>query len=485
MDTQTADLYAGKGLYIAGQWTRGSGERIAVIDPATEHTIGEIPKATPAELTAAVDAAATAFPKWRATNAWERARLLNAIAAHIRANLDRYATIMTREIGKPLAEAKGEFTVAAEQFEWYAGEAQRIYGQTIEGRAPDARLVVLYQPVGPVAAFTPWNFPGFLPARKIAPALAAGCTVVLKPAEETPGSAYAILESIIAAGVPAGVVNLVTGDPDQVSRHLIADTRIRKVSFTGSVPVGKHLMKLAADDVKRVSMELGGHAPVIVFDDADPLFAAEAAARAKFRNAGQVCVSPTRFFVHEKLYDAFADRFVQVAKSLKIGNGFEAGVEMGPVANQRRFDAAAGFVEDAVSKGAKLLTGGGAVPGQNSGFFFAPTVLGNVPDDARIMTEEPFAPVAPLVPFTDIDATIRKANSLPFGLAAYLFTKDLKRATETAEQLEAGMVGVNDLLVSTAEAPFGGVKNSGVGREGGSLGIKDYLEPHYIKYKLV
>jgi len=485
MDTQPADLYAGKGLYIGGQWTQGTGGRLTVIDPATEQTIGEIPKATPADLTAAVDAAAEAFPKWRATNPWERARLLHAIAAHIRANLDNYARIMSREIGKAFAEAKGEFAVSAEQFEWYAGEAQRIYGQTIEGRTPDARLVVLYQPVGVVAAFTPWNFPGFLPARKIAPALAAGCTVVIKPAEEAPGSCMAILDSIIAAGVPAGVVNMVTGSPDEVSRHLIADTRVRKVSFTGSVPVGKHLLKLAADDVKRVSMELGGHAPVIVFDDADPLAAAEAAARAKFRNSGQVCVSPTRFFVHEKVYDAFTDRFVAVAKSIKVGNGLEPGVEMGPVASKKRFDAAASFVADAVEKGAKLLAGGGAVPGQNRGFFFAPTVLGDVPENARIMTEEPFAPVAPLVPFSDIDATIKKANSLPYGLAAYLFTSNLKRATETAEQLEAGMVGVNDCLISTAEAPFGGVKHSGMGREGGSLGIKDYLEPHYIKYKLV
>ena len=279
--------------------------------------------------------------------------------------------------------------------------------------------------------------------------------------------------------------NMVTGSPDEISRHLIADQRIRKVSFTGSVPVGKHLLKLAAEDVKRVSMELGGHAPVIVFDDADPIMAAEAAARAKFRNAGQVCVSPTRFFVHEKVYDAFTDRFVQVAKSIKVGNGLEAGIEMGPVASKKRFDSAMSFVQDAVEKGAKLLAGGGAMPGQNRGFFFAPTVLGDVPENARIMSEEPFAPVAPLVPFSDVGETIRKANSLPYGLAAYLFTKDLKRATETAEQLEAGMVGVNDVLISTAEAPFGGVKQSGVGREGGSFGIKDYLEPHYIRFKLV
>jgi succinate-semialdehyde dehydrogenase/glutarate-semialdehyde dehydrogenase len=309
--------------------------------------------------------------------------------------------------------------------------------------------------------------------------------VVIKPAEETPGTCMLILACIIEAGVPAGVVNLVLGDPAFVSSTLIADPRIRKISFTGSVVVGKSLVKLAADDLKRVSMELGGHAPVIVFEDADPVQAADMAVRAKFRNAGQVCVSPTRFFIHEKIFDAFAEKFVSVAKSLKIGNGLEPGIEMGPLANRRRVDSASALVADAVSKGAKVLTGGAPIAEMNRGFFFQPTVLAHVPDEARIMREEPFGPLAPLNSFTDRDAVVARANSLPVGLAAYIFTRNLKTAQEVAEQLETGMVGVNEMALGTAELPFGGVKWSGMGREGGPLGIKDYLEPHAMKFRML
>lgn len=487
MDTVAqGDLYAGMGFHIGGQWrgTGGAGSR-TVIDPATELPNGEIPLASAADLTAAVDAASEAFKTWRRVGPWERSRLLHACAAKVREHADKIARMMTRESGKPLAEAKGEVMGAAEYFEWYAEEAKRIYGFTVEGRTPDSRLQVSYQPVGPVAAFTPWNFPAVLPARKIAPALAAGCTVVIKPAEETPGTCMLILACIIEAGVPPGVVNLVLGDPAFVSSTLIADPRIRKISFTGSVAVGKSLVKLAADDLKRVSMELGGHAPVIVFEDADPVQAADMAVRAKFRNAGQVCVSPTRFFIHEKIFDAFAEKFVSVAKSLKIGNGLEPGIEMGPLANRRRVDSASALVADAVSKGAKVLTGGAPIAEMNRGFFFQPTVLAHVPDEARIMREEPFGPLAPLNTFTDRDAVVARANSLPVGLAAYIFTRNLKTAQEVAEQLETGMVGVNEMALGTAELPFGGVKWSGMGREGGPLGIKDYLEPHAMKFRML
>ncbi|MCC7281192.1 MAG: NAD-dependent succinate-semialdehyde dehydrogenase [Acetobacteraceae bacterium] len=486
MDTVAGDLYAGMGLHIGGQWrASGGGGRRTVIDPASELSNGEIPLASAADLTAAVDAAAEAYRSWRKVGPWERSRLLHAVAARIRANADAIARMMTREVGKPLAEAKGETLSAAEYFEWYAEEAKRIYGFTVEGRTPDSRLQVAYQPVGPVAAFTPWNFPAVLPARKIAPALAAGCTVVIKPAEETPGTCMLILAALIEAGIPPGVVNLVLGEPAFVSSTLIADQRIRKISFTGSVAVGKSLMKLAADDLKRVSMELGGHAPVLVFADADPVQAAEMSARAKFRNAGQVCVSPTRFYVHEKVFDAFSEKFVAVAKSLKVGPGLEPGVEMGPLANRRRFDAAQALVADAVAKGARVLTGGAPVAGQNRGFFFQPTVLADVPDTARVMTEEPFCPIAAMTTFNDTEAVIARANGLPVGLAAYMFTRDMKTAQDVAERIETGMVGINELALGTAELPFGGVKWSGLGREGGPLGIKDYLEPHAMKFRLV
>jgi succinate-semialdehyde dehydrogenase/glutarate-semialdehyde dehydrogenase len=486
MDTVSGDLYAGMGLYIGGAWRASGGAgRRSVIDPATELSNGEVPLASADDLSAAVDAASDAFKTWRKVGPWERSRLLHAAAAKVRANADAIARMMTREVGKPLAEAKGEVMGAAEYFEWYAEEAKRIYGFTVEGRTPDSRLQVSYQPVGPVAAFTPWNFPAVLPARKIAPALAAGCTVVIKPAEETPGTCMLIVQALVEAGIPAGVVNLVLGDPAFVSSTLISDPRIRKISFTGSVAVGKSLIKLAADDLKRVSMELGGHAPVIVFEDADPVQAAELSVRAKFRNAGQVCVSPTRFFVHERVFDAFAERFVAVAKSLKVGNGLEPATEMGPLANRRRFDAAQEMVADAISKGAELLCGGAPVAGTNRGFFFQPTVLKNVPDDARMMHEEPFGPLAPLNSFSDREAVIARANSLPVGLASYIFTRDMRTGQEVAERLETGMVGINEMALGTAELPFGGVKWSGMGREGGPLGIKDYVEPHAMKFKLV
>ena len=477
-------MYQQYGLFLGGEWREArDGATITMIDPADEEVLGTIPKAGAADLDDALAAAARGFEAWRKTPPWTRSAVLRAIAGELRQRADAATTAMSREMGKPLAEAKAEFNSAIDQFDWYADEARRIYGHTLDGREADVRLQVRYDPVGPVAAFTPWNFPALLPARKIAAALAAGCSIIIKPAEEAPSATYIIAEAATAAGLPAGVLNVVTGVPAEVSTKLIASPIIRKVSFTGSVPVGKQLLRLCADGVKRASMELGGHAPVLVFEDADPVLAAETCARVKFRNAGQVCVSPTRFYVHEAVHDDFAKRMVEVVQGLKLGRGTDPGVDCGPMANARGRERAAGFVEDALGKGAELLTGGGPPAEMNRGFFFAPTVLGHVPDEARIMSEEPFAPIAPLSTFQSFDEVIARANAVPYGLAGYVFSSSLKTANRAAEALEVGMVGVNDLFVSSAEAPFGGVKESGIGREGGKLGILDYLEPKLMKFR--
>ncbi len=478
-------MYDKFGLYIDGQWRPAlSGKTCPVIDPATEEAIGTIPVAEEADLDLALAAALKGLRVWRATQPWERAARIRRVAELVRQRVDRIARIVTMETGKPLAESKGEIGATADQFEWYAEETKRIYGQTIEGRTPDQRYQVIYQPVGVVAAFTAWNFPIILPARKISAALGAGCSIIIKPAEEAPGSCMALVEACHDAGIPAGVVNLVTGVPKQISAYLIASPIVRKVSFTGSVPVGKQLLRLCADGVKKVSMELGGHAPVIVFEDADPVAAARAAGTAKFRNCGQVCISPSRFYVHDSIRAPFGAAMAELAKSLKIGHGLEADTTVGPLANQRGLDHAKALVEDARRQGAKVLAGGGTPPGMNRGYFFEPTVLSEVPESARIMIEEPFVPIAPIVGFTEFDDVIERANNVPFGLAGYIFTNSLRTATLASEALEVGMVGVNEMLLASAEAPFGGIKQSGMGREGGALGIQDYLEPKYVKYKI-
>jgi succinate-semialdehyde dehydrogenase/glutarate-semialdehyde dehydrogenase len=470
------------GLYIDGAWGQAAaGGTKAVLDPATEDVVGHIPDATEADLDRALTAAERGFGQWRTVGAWERGAKLRKVAVLLRERAEPLAAFMSAETGKPVAEARGEWAAAADQFEWYAEETKRIYGQTIEGRQADMRLAVIYQPVGVVAAFSAWNFPALLPARKIAAALGAGCAIVVKPAGEAPGCCMGIIQACHDAGIPAGVVNLVTGNSRRISRHLIASPIVRKVSVTGSVPVGKEILKLAADGVKKVSMELGGHAPVLVFEDADVIKAAETCANTKFRNCGQVCISPSRFYVHESVYERFAARFVEVARSIKVGRGNDAGVTMGPLANARSLDHIKELVADAVGRGAKVLAGGNPPAGFNRGYFYEPTVLGGVPDDARIMHEEPFGPVAPLTTFKSFEEAIARANGLPFGLAGYLFTSSLRTATLASEALEVGMVGVNDMLLACAEAPFGGIKESGMGREGGALGIFDYLEPKYIK----
>jgi succinate-semialdehyde dehydrogenase / glutarate-semialdehyde dehydrogenase len=477
--------YSDFGLYIAGEWRAAAhGGTKPVIDPATEDLIGVVPDAAPADLDRALEAAQTGFATWRWVRSWDRAAKLRGVAELLRARLDDLAALMSTETGKPIAEARGEWSATADQFEWYSEETKRIYGQTIEGRQPDVRLSVIYQPVGVVAAFSAWNFPALLPARKIAAALAAGCAIIIKPAGESPGCAMAIVQACHDAGIPQGVVNLVTGDSRRIADHLIRSPIVRKVSLTGSVPVGKEILRLAAEGVKKVSMELGGHAPVLVFDDADPISAAEICATTKFRNCGQVCISPSRFYVHESLYEPFSRRFTQVANSLKPGRWRDEGATIGPLANARGLENIKLLVADALARGAELLAGGRPAAGFNRGFFFEPTVLGRVPDEARIMAEEPFGPAAPITTFTDFDEVVSRANALPFGLAGYVFTSSLRTATLASEALEVGMVGVNDMLLAAAEAPFGGIKESGMGREGGALGIRDYLEPKYIKARL-
>lgn len=478
------NLYRDLGLFIDGIWSGSPDDTGRVVfDPASEDTVGRIPDASADDLDAALAAAERGLELWRRTPAWERSKSLRKVADVLRNQIDANATIMVEETAKPRAEAVGEWNATADQFEWYSEEAKRVYGHSLDGRQQGVRLNVIFQPVGVVAAFSAWNFPALLPARKIAAALAAGCSIILKPASEAPGSSMAIVKACEEAGIPAGVVNLVTGDSAFISKHLISSPIIRKISLTGSVPVGKHLMHLAADGMKKVSMELGGHAPVIVFPDTDPSEAARICAAAKFRNAGQVCISPSRFYVHRSIYEPFAATFAEAARSLSLGHGRDSAVTMGPMASRRGQDGAKELVRDALAHGAKVLAGGGPPQGFNRGFFFEPTVLGDVSDDARIMSDEPFAPIAPIASFSNYDEVMKRANGLPFGLAGYVFSKDLAVTTRAAEDLEVGMVGVNDMLLATAEAPFGGVKESGMGREGGMLGIRDYLEAKYIKTK--
>ena len=478
-------MYQDLNLFIRGEWRAASDNSTkTVTDPATDEVLGTIAAATSEDIDAALTAAKEGFEVWRKTGPWDRAAKIRKVAELIRERQEQIANLMSLETGKPLAESMGETGAAADQFEWYSEETKRIYGQVIQARTGDSRMSVIYQPVGVVAAFSAWNFPALLPARKMSAALAAGCSIIVKPAGETPACCAALVKACEDAGIPPGVVNMLTGNSNQIAEQLIRSPIVRKVSVTGSVPVGKQILSLAAEGVKKVTMELGGHGPVVVFDDFDAVQAAEMCAPTKFRNCGQVCISPTRFYVHESNYDAFANRFAEIAKSLKIGAGLDEGVQVGPMANKRGLDTIKRMTQDALDRGAALLAGGKAPAGLDQGNFFEPTVLGRVPDDALVMTEEPFGPIAPITTFTDYDEVMARANSLPFGLAGYVFSNNLSVATRAYEDLEVGMVGVNEMLLATAEAPFGGVKESGMGREGGSLGIQDYLVPKYVKIKL-
>jgi succinate-semialdehyde dehydrogenase/glutarate-semialdehyde dehydrogenase len=475
-------MYRSQGLYIAGHWRQAAdGATLAVVDPASEEELGAIPIATPSDLDAALEAAEQGFARWSCVSSHERGARLRAIADGIRERADEIARQITREVGKPLAEAHAEVLATAEQFEWNAEEAQRIYGQTLAGRDANMRLELRYGPIGIAAAFTPWNFPALLPGRKLAAALAAGCSVILKPSEEAPGAAFALAEAAHEAGLPAGALGIVTGEPETISAHLLASPRVRKLTFTGSVPVGKQLMARAAAQLTKVSLELGGHGPVLILEDTDPEAAATACARAKFRNAGQVCISPSRFYVHRSIAEPFREAFADTARNLRLGNGLDPEVEMGPLANPRRLKMAQSLVDDALGLGAKLLAGGGRPASPARGYFFSPTVLAHVPAEARILHEEPFVPVAPILEFDDLDEVLARANALRYGLAAYVFTRSLRSAERVADALEAGMVGINDFALASAEAPFGGVKESGMGREGGALGIREFLEAKMIK----
>ncbi len=480
-------LYRAYGLYLDGQWRAASdGNAREVLDPSNQEVIGFIPSATAADLDAALASAKQGFAAWRKTSPWERAAVLHKTAALVRTRTEEIATLMSTETGKPIAQARGELADAADQFDWYAGETQRIYGQTFQARVPEVRMQVRLEPVGVVAAFSAWNFPALLPSRKIAAALGAGCSIIVKPASEAAGSAMAIVQALHDAGLPAGVVSLVTGDSTFISETLARSPIVAKISLTGSTGVGRRMLHLAADGIKRVTMELGGHAPVLVFEDADVELAAEQSARFKYRNCGQVCASPSRFYVHESLYARFCERFAEVAKGLRVGPGLDPATEVGPMANRRGLDHSMKLIDDAVGRGARLIAGGSRpshLPG-DKGYYIAPTALADVPPDALVMHDEPFGPVAPIAPFATIDEAVALANSTPYGLASYLFSRSLHTATLASEAIEAGMVGINDFAIAAAEMPFGGVKESGMGREGGAFGIRDYLEAKYIRTRL-
>ena len=457
-------------LFIGGEWRR-SQSTIDVINPSTEQTIGQLPVATTSDLDDAIRAATMGFDVWRATAPAERAAVIRRAAALLRERQDEIATAITMEHGKPYRQAQLEVIRGAEFFEWDAGEAVRTYGRVIPS-GPGIRYVVHHQPIGPVAAFAPWNFPMSQPARKVAGALASGCSIILKAAEETPAGAIHIAKAFQDAGLPDGVLNLVFGVPAHISDHLIPHEAIKLVAFTGSTAVGRHLTMLAASHMTPVLMELGGHAPVIVCEDADVALAATTSAARKVRNAGQVCTSPTRFFVHRSIYEQFLDVFASRCAATKVGDGMDPDTEMGPLANGRRITALRELVDDAVSVGATLVTGGSRIG--STGFFFEPTVLANVPAAARVMCEEPFGPLAIVNPVDSLDEAIDAANAVPYGLAAYGFTNRADYVDAMVEHVEAGNLSINTLEASVPETPFGGVKSSGYGREGGAEGLHHY-----------
>jgi succinate-semialdehyde dehydrogenase/glutarate-semialdehyde dehydrogenase len=456
-------------LLINGEWIARPGQ--PVINPADETTIGTVPHATTADLAAAVTAAERGFKVWRNTSPAKRAEIILKAAAIIRQRVEEMAVVMTLEQGKPIAQSRLEVQRASDIIEWDAQEGRRTYGRIIPAE-PGMRHTVLRQPIGPVAAFSPWNFPVSSPSRKVGGALSAGCSIILKASEETPGGAYQLARAFTDAGLPPGVLNLLYGNPASISEYLIPHPSIRLVTFTGSIPVGKRLAAMAGQHMKPAIMELGGHAPVIVCDDVDPEAAAAAAVLGKTRNAGQVCVSPTRWFVAEKIHEPFARAFAEKAAALKIGNGIDPANQMGPLANHRRIEAMTELVADAKSKGAKVLSGGTRLA--NRGYYFPLTVLADVPDQARAMREEPFGPLALVNPVKNLDEAIAKANSLPYGLAAYAFTHSARNVDRLSEEIEVGNLSINHYVASLAETPFGGVKESGYGREGGLEGLQGY-----------
>ncbi|MDH3983246.1 MAG: NAD-dependent succinate-semialdehyde dehydrogenase [Gammaproteobacteria bacterium] len=467
-------------LYINGEW-RKTARDLPVINPATEEEIGRLPHAEKSDLDDALEAAEAGFRVWSQTPPVERASVLVNAAALMRKRQEEIGTAITQEHGKPITQARLEVIRGCEFFEWDAGEATRTYGRVIPS-GPGVRHVVHHQPIGVVAAFSPWNFPMSQPCRKVAGAIAAGCSVILKASEETPAGALHIARALHDAGLPPGVLNLVFGEPAEISEHLIKQDPVRLVAFTGSTAVGRHLTMLAAQHMTPVLMELGGHAPVIVCEDTDVETAAISGAIRKMRNAGQVCTSPTRFFVHESIFEQYADAFVSRAAETIVGNGFEPNVEMGPLANDRRVAALTELVDDARDQGAEVRTGGSRLG--DKGYFFEPTVLVNVPDSARVMQEEPFGPLAMINPVASLDEAIEKANSVPYGLAAYGFTNRADYVDRMIEGIEAGNVSINTLEASLPETPFGGVKHSGYGREGGTEGLHNYMITKNVSHSL-
>ena len=472
-------MYPSLSLYIDGKFIPADGRREQpVFNPATGEVIGQLPHASAQDLDGALAAAARAFEGWKKSSPMTRSKVLRKVAELARERAAEIGRHMTLDQGKPLAESTGEVMLCADHAEWHAEECRRIYGRVIPARLDGVRQLVLREPVGVCAAFSPWNFPFNQAIRKISAAVGAGCTIILKGPEDAPSAVLALARLFHDAGLPPGVLNLVWGVPAEVSQHLINSPIVRKISFTGSVAVGKMLAAQAALLMKRSTMELGGHAPVIVCDDADIDNAVKLMVAFKFRNAGQVCVSPTRFYVQAGVYDKFVGAFVDQALALRVGDGLVAGTQMGPLAQPRRVGAVAGFIADAVARGASVLAGGAPMPGQ--GNFFAPTVIADLPEDARLMTEEPFGPVAGMVRFKTLDEVLKRANSLPFGLAAYAFTGSSRNAQALSSGLEAGMVSINHLGLALAETPFGGIKDSGIGSEGGSETFDGYLNTKFV-----
>ncbi|MGY2399727.1 NADP-dependent succinate-semialdehyde dehydrogenase [Pseudomonas sp. SDO5271_S396] len=465
--------------YIAGVWSEAdNGQTIKVNNPATGEILGSVPKMGADETRRAIEAAEKALPAWRALTAKDRSTVLRRWFELIMANQDDLARLMTLEQGKPLAEAKGEIAYAASFIEWFAEEGKRVYGDIIPGHQPDKRLLVIKQPIGVTAAITPWNFPCAMITRKVGPALAAGCTMVIKPASQTPFSALALAELAARAGIPEGVLSVVTGSAAQIGAELTSNPTIRKLSFTGSTEIGRQLMAECAKDIKKVSLELGGNSPFIVFADADLDAAVAGALTSKYRNAGQTCVCANRLYIHDSVYDEFADKLQAAVAALRLGNGLDEGITTGPLIDENAVLKVQEHIADALSKGARVITGG--QPHALGGTYFEPTILVDVPKDALVAREETFGPLAPLFRFSDEADVIAQANDTEFGLAAYFFARDLSRVFRVAEALEYGIIGINTGIISTETAPFGGVKSSGLGREGSKYGIEDYLEIKYL-----
>ena len=473
-------MYSNFGQFIDGKWQQSANkETYDVINPATEEVIGKASKATAADVEQALKSAEKGLKVWKSTPPWQRSYILRRIADKMREKQNVLAKWMTLEVGKPIAEGKAEVGASADIFEWNAEETKRIYGQTVESRFEDTRVHVYYQPVGVVAALSPWNFPLTLSSRKISTALAAGCSVIIKPDVITPGVIMELVDICKESGVPAGVVNLLSGDPPSIASQLIASDIVKKISITGSSRVGKLILKQAAEKVQRVTMELSGHSPFIVFEDADIQKATDIAVAAKFRNNGQVCISPNRFYIQEGKKNEFINIFIEKTKKLKIGNGMDPDVQLGPLTTQKRLDEVEELVAKTKQEGAKILLGGKRPPGFNKGYFYEPTIFDNVKDNFTIMKQEPFGPLVPMLSFKSFDEVIERANNNELGLCSYVCTNSMEQAHRSSELLETGTVAVNTGFVAIAEAPFGGIKQSGYGREGGSMAIKDYLNVKY------